>query len=109
MIRPVFAALLVTTGLVHLWLFGWVADGPARIPVGVFGLIYLGAGIAAVLARTARWPVWLGMGGCGLGFALGVAGAVTMGLSARGAVLLAVDLALVAAGAFMLFGRPAAR
>lgn len=109
MIRRLFAALLIATGLVHLWLFGWVAEGAPRIPVGVFGLIYLGAGLAAVLARTARWPVWLGMVGCGLGFALGVVGAVIFGLSPRGAVLLAVDLALVAAGAWMLFGRPAAR
>ncbi len=105
MIRRLFAAVLVATGLVHLWLFGWVAEGAPRIPVGVFGLVYLGAGLAAFIMRTARWPVWLGVVGCGLGFALGVVGAGVFGLTARGAVLLVVDLALVASGAWMLFGR----
>ena len=104
MIRRLFAAVLVATGLVHLWLFGWVAEGAPRIPVGVFGLVYLAAGLAAFLVRAARWPVWLGMVGCALGFALGLAGAAVFGLTARGAVLLAVDLGLVASGAVMLFG-----
>ena len=97
------ALLLVGTGLAHIGLFFINSDSPTRIPVGAFGVVYLGVGLWSLLSPAgASPPVIAGAVACGIGFVLGFGGAVLSGFTAFGSFLLAVDVAIVVLGYLVL-------
>ncbi len=99
-LRVAMTALLAGTGLVHLALAA-TGEGPTRIPVGIFGAIYLGVGLwMRPAAGTTKAPVRAGAIACAVGFVLGTGSAIASGGTPLGWVLLAVDVAVVASGLF---------
>jgi hypothetical protein len=100
-LKTLIFALLAVTSLMHLGVAFWGAPADLKAPLAAFGVAY---GVLAFVVRSGGRAAVIGaMGICGVGLALGGAkylqaggGPITM------PIMLAIDVAIIAAGALWL-------